>query len=79
MTEPFQAMPKIPARKWMSQLFPFRFDYSPYECIHSVMQPRITQFGTLMQWQDQWNVDMLCQLIENFILETDQVSPNPLE
>jgi hypothetical protein len=39
------------------------------------MQPQITQFGTFVQWQDQWNADTLCELIENFILETDQVSP----
>jgi hypothetical protein len=69
-------MPNIPARKQMSWLFPFRFDYLPYQCFYSVMQPWITQFGSFMQQQDQWKADTLCELIENFILKMDQVSPN---
>ncbi|KAF9504730.1 hypothetical protein BS47DRAFT_1386180 [Hydnum rufescens UP504] len=50
----------------------YRLHYSCGDIVDDATQSQITQFSVPMWQQDQWNVDTLHQLIENFILETDQ-------
>ncbi|KAF9518448.1 hypothetical protein BS47DRAFT_1358944 [Hydnum rufescens UP504] len=56
-----------------NQAVPSNIKDSCRDIVDDATQSRITQFGVPMQQQDQWNADTLHQLIENFILETDQI------